>query len=158
MNMEGNIASVAPVSHATAYAAVDAWRGRCVRHFAKLEQAIARFLAEHYANTNVGGHGLGCRLKQLTAFLDKAPQPNIALQKAIRALEPAKVRREAVVHGDGIIYVSKNGDWLWDCAYLDTRKEASTMIFREQEANSFEKQLKTQVQSLCDRLINYEVA
>ena len=159
MNIGTVIAPATSPCHLTAYAEVDAWRGRCVRHFAKLEQAIARFLAEHYAEVPIGGHGLGCRLKQLAAFLDRAPGKNTALQKAIKALDAAKARREAIVHGDGTIYISKDGAWLWDCAFLDTKDSAARIaIFREEEANSFERQLKAHVQSLCDRLDKYEVA
>ena len=120
---------------------------------------MARFMAEHYAKVSVGGHGLGCRLKQLAAFLDKTPGKNMSLQKAIKALDGAKSRREAIVHGDGTIYLSKDGDWLWDCAFLDAKDSAASFaIFREEEAISFERQLKAQVQSLCDRLDKYEVA
>ena len=158
MNIGTAIAPAISPSHLTAYAEVDAWRGRCVRHYAKLEQAIARFLAEHYVEVPVGGYGLGCRLKQLVAFIDKAPTKNTALQKAVKALEAAKARREAIVHGDGTIYISKDGNWLWDCAFLDAKDPAArNAIFREEEANSFQRRLKAQVQSLCDRLNKYEV-
>jgi hypothetical protein len=159
MNMDVSIFPPTFPDHFKAYAEVDAWRGRCVRHYAKVEQAIARFLADHDVKAQVGGHGLGCRLKQLAAFLKKAPTKNGALCNAVRALDTAKARRESIVHGDGAIYISKDGDWLWDCAYRNAKEQAPTNeIFRKDEAQAFERQLKAQVQGLCDRLSRYQAA
>ncbi|MCQ8811708.1 hypothetical protein NQU36_27435, partial [Escherichia coli] len=80
-------------AHLAAYADVDAWRGRCVRHFARLEQEIARFLAAHDAETQAVGYGLGCRLGQLATFLERDPARTRSLRKAVAAFEPLKARR-----------------------------------------------------------------
>lgn len=155
MNVCAAIAPTIP-SHKQANAEVDAWRGRCVRHFAKVEQAIARFLAANDPQTPAIGHGLGCRLKQFAAFLNKAPPATKSLGKSLRDMETNKAIREAIVHGDGTVYLSDQGAWLWDCEYLNARDpNPHRKTFRMVEAAKIEADLERWVRSLCDGLDHY---
>jgi hypothetical protein len=138
-----------------AYADVDAWRGKCVRHFAKLEQHVARFLAEQDPHSQAVGFGLGCRLHQLEAFLDQAPERSSSLREALAEFGPLKASRDAIVHGDGLIYLNINGGWLWDASFLKAREAVSASeVFREATASQYERCLRRRVQSLCDLLRN----
>ena len=71
-------------------------------------------------------------------------------------MDDRKDFRDAIVHGDGMIYVSDQGDWLWDCQYLKARDpEPHREPFRMAEAAKFEAELEDRVRSVCAGLSNY---
>jgi hypothetical protein len=159
MSLEAPIAHPISQSHRAASDEFDRWRGRCVRHFARLEQAIVKTLSRRVPGQSVPGHGLGGRLKLLAEWLDGRTDKVPALTRRLAEMIDLHDHRAALVHGDGPIYVDARGNWLWDCShFVSNEGEPTRIAWRQADAEQVEKALRRTVHSLTDHLRRLEAA
>lgn len=155
MTCETPIKRQVPQKHREAAQKIDCWRGQCVRHYARLEQAIASVVVALAPADPEPGFGLGCRVKQFARLTEGASGVAVKINKRLQQFESARDRRSAIVHGDGCIYVDADGNWLWDARFLQQRETVSTTeVFRQAEAEELERELKHNLQSICALLAN----
>lgn len=141
---------------------VNRWRGRCVDCFARIERSIVITLDALVRDGKMTAlecpSMFGGRVEMMRLALDgdtfgkKTKLP----RQALANLEEALVRRNALVHGVGRIWVGRGDEWLWQYRLLSNRSghldEAGTID--SVEANSMEQSLASNCRRLGDSLQN----
>jgi len=123
-------------AHHQAIEQVNAWRGRCVNLFARGENIIGKALLAQPDPKSMPML-LSQRNKRLTAIVDGDTKKTAALE----AFQLIASRRNAIVHGNGKVYVAPCGHWLLRLEMID-RSGVVTEHFTKAEADAHAKELK----------------
>jgi hypothetical protein len=129
-------------AHSTAVEKANAWRGRCVNLFAQGEMIIAQALKAMEPDRK-----LPMLLSQKIDRLQKRTAGDENIESALDAFASLADLRNAVVHGDGQVFVGRAGEWLLELEGLDREGPISRRI----RAVGSEKQCR-QIKSAVDRL------
>ena len=141
---------------------VNRWRGHCIDCFARIELAMVVSLEELIASgrmTSLKRTTLfGLRVEMLRKALldDTFGKKAVPPRKALEALRPVLVRRNALVHGVGKIWIGHGGEWLWQYRFIDNAsgQTGTTGEITSLEANEIERILTSNYRRLGDTLQN----
>ena len=142
MNAHVSIDQPELVSHRTATARANAWRGRCLNYFCRAERLISDEL-ERASETEKLPLLLSQRLNRLTKGCDTSS----ARSHAIAAFEKLLNLRNAVAHGDGSIFIDAKGQWL---LLLEYRSRTGLIERTIRETNA--KALHIEIHKVVQRL------
>jgi hypothetical protein len=138
------------------HAAVNAWRGCCMHHFAQVEHAVTEsLLALHHALPGQIGlrHLIGQRFEDLAAAVaEGGPLPHLQTREALARYRAAHEGfRTLLCHGQFGVSIEISGRWLLvvDSLSIKSRQAVrTTEVIREGEAEQRLAELKRDGQRL----------
>ena len=129
-------------AHQEAVGLANCWRGRCVNLFAKGERIIGEALRKHDPDKPLPML-LSQRVAKLTALLST----DCKKTSALKAFAAEADQRNAIVHGDGKVFVDRYGQWLLTLHALDRSGSVSRQVAQAEG----DQQLRN-LKSVVDRL------
>lgn len=142
MNAPADIPQLLQEAHRRAIDDANRWRGQCVNQFARGEMAIGKALL-----VAEPGKKLPMLLSQKIEALCKKCPAETKRQKALVEFHELADQRNALVHGDGKVFIDQRGRWLLSLRSL-SRMDVSTTTFLEDDASIFSERLQKVVQQL----------
>ena len=130
----------------TAIDDVNRWRGHCLERFARIEQALARWLAPY----GKVPPALAAKIAAAKAHIE----PKSRLSKSLERLAQLSEHRNLIVHACGSVWIDDRGQWLWAFRFTPSGKDKGEQAGQwfKGEAHDFEQNLAKTVRSICDQL------
>jgi hypothetical protein len=113
MNAPVSFEHTLTTAHREAIEHVNCWRGRCVNQFARGERLISEALL-----TAIPGAKLPMLLGQRVDKLAKLVEAKPKSAKAVEAFRGLGSLRNAIVHGDGSVFIDGQGRWLLQLTFV----------------------------------------
>ena len=145
MNAPAKIAISLQDAHGDAIERANAWRGRCVNLFARGEAIIGQTLI-----ARAPGQPLPMLLSQRIARLRKAVAGTGDQEQALDEFSAFANERNAIVHGEGKVFIDRNGGWLLILRSIG-RNGANEVTVMQSAAEERRRALKLTIDRLATR-------